>query len=140
MAEAFDPYHIWLAIPPRISLRTTIGCSAFRHSRPIPTCWRAPRTSDGACPLIPAGKHSADSQKLLNELAAARLCLLSSEKRQAYDRVLKAKLAAEKPEPPAPPSPAAPATKPLAKARPLAAQAVARCKNSSCSTSGCFGL
>ncbi|MDD3468923.1 MAG: hypothetical protein PHE53_02945 [Thermoguttaceae bacterium] len=34
------------------------------------------------------GKHSADSQRLLNEVAAARVCLLNPVKRDAYDQQL----------------------------------------------------
>jgi hypothetical protein len=52
---------------------------------------------------LSAGEHIADSQRLLNEVAAARHLLLDNEKRAAYDRQLKAALA--------PPTPAA---KPLA--------------------------
>ena len=36
-----------------------------------------------------AGKHSALSQKLLNEIAAARVCLLTAEKKAAYDAKLR---------------------------------------------------
>ncbi|HEY1786135.1 MAG TPA: NPCBM/NEW2 domain-containing protein, partial [Pirellulales bacterium] len=52
------------------------------------------------------GKHAAESQKVLNELSAARLCLLSADKKAPYDQTLKAKLA----------PPQAPAGSPQAKA------------------------
>ena len=39
------------------------------------------------------GKHSALSQKILNELAAAKVCLLDSVKKAAYDATLRAKIA-----------------------------------------------
>jgi hypothetical protein len=39
-----------------------------------------------------SGRHSGDSQRLLNELSAARLCLLNPEKKAAYDAQLRAKL------------------------------------------------
>ncbi len=41
-----------------------------------------------------SGRHSDDSQQLLNELAAARVCLLNPEKKAAYDAQLRAALAA----------------------------------------------
>ncbi len=37
------------------------------------------------------GEHAALSQRLLNEIAAARLCLLNPQKKHAYDGELKAK-------------------------------------------------
>ncbi len=127
MAEAFDPYHIWLAIPPEDQPPhhyRLLGVKAFETNPDVLESAADQRMSHVRS--FQAGKHSAESQKLLNELAAARLCLLSAEKRQAYDRALKAKLAAEEPAPPAPfvqAAPSAPAPRPLAKARPLAAPA-----------------
>ena len=54
-----------------------------------------------------AGRHAAESQKLLNEVAAARICLLHPEKKTAYDEALR-----QEETPPvsvaAPPSSAAP--------------------------------
>jgi hypothetical protein len=129
MAEAFDPYHIWLAIPPEDQPPhhyRLLGLTPFEANPDVIESAADQRMSHVRS--FQGGKHSAESQKLLNELAAARLCVLSPEKRQAYDRALKAKLAAEKPAPP--PAPSAPATpasapRPLVKARPLAAQPLA---------------
>jgi hypothetical protein len=123
MAEAFDPYHIWLAIPPEDQPPDhyrLLGVKTFETNADVLESAADQRMSHVRS--FQAGKHSAESQKLLNELAAARLCLLSPDKRGAYDRALKAKLAAAKPAPPAAPAPSAPAPRPLAKARPLAAQ------------------
>ncbi len=39
-----------------------------------------------------AGKRSAVSQKLLNEIAAAKVCLFTAEKKAAYDRWLRQKI------------------------------------------------
>jgi hypothetical protein len=128
MAETFDPYHIWLAIPPEDQPPDhyrLLGVKTFETNADVLESAADQRMSHVRS--FQAGKHSAESQKLLNELAAARLCLLSPDKRGAYDRALKAKLAAAKPGPPAAPAPSAPAPapRPLAKARPLAAQALA---------------
>ena len=41
-----------------------------------------------------SGKHGDLTQRLLNEVAAARICLLDPKKRAAYDQQLRAKLAA----------------------------------------------
>ena len=134
MAEAFDPYHIWLGIPPEDQPPHHYRLLAVKAFESNPDVLESAADQRMAhVRSFQTGKHAAESQKLLNELAAARLCLLSPEKRPAYDRVLKAKLAAEKPAPPAPPSPAASPTpsrwqrqghSPL-RPVPLAAQAVA---------------
>jgi hypothetical protein len=39
------------------------------------------------------GEHAAESQKILNEIAAARVCLLNAEKKTAYDEALRAAIA-----------------------------------------------
>src|SRR5436190_9697364 len=54
------------------------------------------------------GEHLQASQKLLNELSAARLCLLTPAKRSAYDAELNVRLgaAAETAAAPTAPSPA----------------------------------
>src|SRR6185312_444158 len=39
------------------------------------------------------GQHIAESQKLLNEVAAARLCLLNAQRKSQYDQHLRASLA-----------------------------------------------
>jgi hypothetical protein len=91
----FDPYHKWLGISPKdqppnhyrllgIDLfesdSDVIDASANRHMAFVQGC--------------ATGPHLALSQKLLNELAAARLCLLDSKKKAAYDAKLKASVGA----------------------------------------------
>lgn len=67
------------------------------------------------------GPHADLSQQILNHVAAARVCLLNTERKKAYDAELRARLAARaKPNPP--PAPAAP---PSAPAPPATAPAVA---------------
>jgi hypothetical protein len=64
---------------------------------------------------ITDGPHVKDAQRLLNELSAARRCLLDPEKKAAYDAELKAELATErKPPKSAPPSKPPQAAKPSA--------------------------
>ncbi|HEV3022698.1 MAG TPA: hypothetical protein VGX76_09520, partial [Pirellulales bacterium] len=61
------------------------------------------------------GRHSAVSQKILNELSAARVCLLSKEKKAEYDSQLRKQLASQ--DVPAAP-PVAPPVAPLPAPRP----------------------
>jgi hypothetical protein len=62
------------------------------------------------------GPHAAESQKLLNEIAAAKLCLLKPAKRDVYDAELRPRLAAKHLVLAPPPSPLAAPTPILAAA------------------------
>src|SRR5580704_8790591 len=99
----FDPYHKWLAIPPAeqpphhyrllgVALYESdldvIEAAADRQMSYIRQC--------------ATGPYTKESQKILNELSAARVCLLNKAKKEAYDRELKSRLT--------PPKPAEPAT------------------------------
>src|SRR5258708_5802647 len=93
----FDPYHKWLGIPPAeqpphhyrlLSIAPfepdldVIEAAADRQMSYIRQC--------------ATGPYIKESQKLLNELSAARVCLLSPTKKQAYDGDLKVCLAPAK--------------------------------------------
>src|SRR5688572_24698941 len=86
----FDPYYIWLGIPPgeqpphhyRLlglgvfeSNPNVIEIAADRQMRHVQT--------------FKTGPNSAASQKLLNELSQARICLLRGESKAEYDRQLR---------------------------------------------------
>jgi hypothetical protein len=98
MAEKFDPYHKWLGIPPEEQPPhhyRLLGIGLFESD---------PDVIEGAADrqmshvqTHKTGPNSAASQKLLNELSAAKLCLLNAKKKAAYDEDLKAKLAAAAP-------------------------------------------
>jgi hypothetical protein len=70
-----------------------------------------------------AGKNGALSQQLLNELSAARLCLLNPAKKSAYDEALRAKInGAPRAVPVSPSAPkAAPVSPSVSKAAPASA-------------------
>jgi hypothetical protein len=93
MADDFNPYHVWLGIPPDeqpanhyrlLSLRLfeasgdVIDSAADRQMAHLRT--------------FQSGKHGELTQRLLNEVAAARICLLDPKKRAAYDLQLRVKL------------------------------------------------
>jgi hypothetical protein len=97
MAESFDPYRKWLGIPKREQ--------PPNHYRLLALDWfeEDPEVIDAAADRQMAhvrtyqgGRHADDSQRLLNELAAARVCLLNAEKKAAYDAQLRAELAASR--------------------------------------------
>jgi hypothetical protein len=100
MPQDFDPYYKWLAIPPQEQ--------PPNHYRllGIPLFTRDPEVVENAADqrmahlrAASAGKRAVQAQQILNELADAKVCLLNSEQRAAYDDGLKAKIEASKPKP-----------------------------------------
>lgn len=92
-ASSFDPYRRWLGIPqseqPAHHYRL-LGLALFEED---------PEVIEGAADRqmthvrkFQTGPYSADSQRLLNELAAARLCLLDRERKKDYDFRLRLRL------------------------------------------------
>ncbi|MGH7136958.1 MAG: hypothetical protein ACREHD_14555, partial [Pirellulales bacterium] len=90
MAEVFDPYRKWLGIPtaeqPPNHYRL-LGIGLFEDDSD--TIANAADRQMAHIRTFQAGPHSAVSQKLLNELAAARLALLDEKKKADYDRQLR---------------------------------------------------
>jgi hypothetical protein len=98
MDEPFDPYHRWLGIPPREQpphLYRLLGIPVFEDDPDV--IGIAADRQMAHLRTFQAGKHSAVSQKLLNEMAAARVCLLNPSRKAAYDAQLSAMLAAPAP-------------------------------------------
>ena len=90
MTEPFDPYRKWLGIPaqdqPPHHYRL-LGLELFEADADVIS-----NAVDGRMTQIKtfqAGKYSAYSQKILNEIAAARVCLLNPAKKAEYDRQLR---------------------------------------------------
>jgi hypothetical protein len=100
MSDSFDPYHKWLGIPPAEQPPhhyRLLGLALFEHDGDVIEI-----AADQRMALLRSfhsGPHSDLSQKLLNEVAAARLCLLKPDRRQRYDEILRARFDL-KPEPP----------------------------------------
>jgi hypothetical protein len=103
----FDPYHKWLGIPadeqPPNHYRL-LGIRVFETDPDVIQSAADQRMAHVRTFQI--GANAELSQKLLNELAAARVCLLKSERKATYDAELKRKLAT-KPTPKAASSPSA---------------------------------
>ena len=98
MPDAFDPYHKWLAIPPEDQPPDhyrLLGVKRFEGDPDV-----IANAADQRMVHVrsfQAGEQSAASQKLLNEIAAARVCLLDPKKKAAYDEGLRAQEAPEEP-------------------------------------------
>ncbi|HEX5102659.1 MAG TPA: LamG-like jellyroll fold domain-containing protein, partial [Pirellulaceae bacterium] len=126
MSEAFDPYYLWLGIPPQEQPPNhyrLLGVRDFEDNSEVISY-----ALDQRCAHLrsfQAGKRGAESQKLLNEVAAAGVCLLDPAKRQQYDQELRARISRAGNHAPPPAPPVAPATKKIPVARPLATAAAA---------------
>ena len=83
VSEAFNPYHAWLGIPPEEQPPNhyrLLGAALFEvQAEVIDT---AADRQMAHLRTFQCGKHSDLSQRLLNEVSAARLCLLNSAKRR----------------------------------------------------------
>lgn len=95
MSDSFNGYHVWLGIPlseqPPNHYRL-LGISIFESD--LDVIDHAADRQMAHVRTFQAGRNGALSQQILNELASARVCLLSPEKKAEYDRALRAKLSA----------------------------------------------
>jgi hypothetical protein len=106
--KTVDPYYEWLGIPPKDQPPNhyrLLGLELFEENRSVIDA--AANRQMSFIKEYQAGTDSELSQKLLNELSAARLCLLSASAKAAYDTQLRAQLkpqAAPAPVVPIPPN------------------------------------
>ncbi|MHB1037432.1 MAG: tetratricopeptide repeat protein [Pirellulales bacterium] len=97
----FDPYYQWLAIPPKDQPPNhyrLLGVDLFESNAGVISNAADQRMAH--IRLFQTGKHSHLSKRLLNEISAARVCLLNPEKKAVYDGPLR-----QQASPPAPPPP-----------------------------------
>lgn len=88
----FDPYHKWLGISPKDQPPNHYRLLAVDLFEADPDVIDTAANRQMAyLQQMAAGEYMALSQRLLNEIAAARLCLLNPQKKHAYDDELKAK-------------------------------------------------
>ncbi len=122
MPEPFDPYLHWLGIrdpqrPP--NYYRLLGVELF-ESDPVVLANAADRQM-AHVRTFQTGPRSAESQRILNELAAAKICLLNPHKKDAYDAKLRAEQGVLARTPPVPPPPVVVGSaKPEVSAPPLA--------------------
>jgi hypothetical protein len=117
MNADFDPYYLWLGIPPHEQPPNhyrLLGIAAFEPNASVIDS--AASRQSTYLHSVAAGPQRQASQKLLTEIAVARRTLLNAESKQIYDAELKARL-----EPAAPKPAAIPIARPIAVAVPVAA-------------------
>ncbi len=88
--KPFDPYYEWLSIPESQQPPThyrLLGVENFESNPKV-----IANAADRAMVFIrtfQAGQHSGESQRVLNEIAAARVCLLNEKSKREYDAGLR---------------------------------------------------
>ena len=93
MSTPFDPYYKWLGVPPAEQPPNhyrLLGVNLFEADTDV-----IETAADGRMALLRSfhtGPNSDASQQLLNEVAAAKLCLLKPERRGKYDDELRQRL------------------------------------------------
>jgi hypothetical protein len=98
MAIIFDPYHKWLGIPPNeqpADHYRLLGLRLFEHDADV-----IEGAADKAMTHVRGfqnGPRAGISQKILTELSAARICLLSTTQRDDYDAQLRGMLKRHEP-------------------------------------------
>ena len=115
----FDPYYKWLGIPPKDQPPNhyrLLGLQLFEPD--VEVIEAAANRQMAYVQQRATGEHAAVSQKLLNELSAARVCLLNPQKKAGYDAALSSKLSAPASTAPVAPSPIANRSSGQPKARP----------------------
>ena len=104
MSSDFDPYYLWLGIPPHEQPPNhyrLLGIAAFESNASVIDS--AASRQSTYLHSVAAGPQRQASQKLLTEIAGARRTLLNAESKQVYDADLKTRLASSAPKPAAPP-------------------------------------
>lgn len=90
MSDAFNPYHKWLGIPPEdqpADYYQLLGLARFESDADV--IEGAADRQMAHVRTFHSAQHSATSQQILNELAAAKLCLLDQHEKAAYDLALR---------------------------------------------------
>lgn len=93
MSDAFDPYHKWLGIPRReqpANHYRLLGIAEFEDDADVIDSAANQRMS--YLQDMATGPYVDDSQRILNEISAARLCLLNVQRKADYDNQLRQKL------------------------------------------------
>lgn len=119
LESEFDPYHKWLGIPPQHQPPDSyrlLGLEVFESDRDVIRAAAERQTAH--IHKYKIGPQSEHSQRLLNEIARARVCLLDPTSKVEYDRGLRLsanqRRAPDVAAPPVAPPPVAPQHPPLA--------------------------
>ncbi|MCG8584075.1 MAG: hypothetical protein MI757_05125 [Pirellulales bacterium] len=101
MSSDFDPYYKWLGIPPKDQPPhhyRLLGIECFEPDDEVIDA--ASNRVMGYLQNLSVGDRAEESQRLLNEIATARLCLLDKKQKEEYDAALREKQSPAKKVPP----------------------------------------
>jgi len=93
MPKEFDPYRKWLGIPPKDQPPhhyRLLGIAPFEDDPDV--IENAAERQMAHVRRFQSGQRASLSQTILNELAAAKICLLDPRKKVQYDEILREKL------------------------------------------------
>jgi hypothetical protein len=93
-STSFDPYYEWLGIAPRDQPPNhyrLLGIDLFASSHTVIA--NAADRQRGHVRSFQSGEYGSESQRLQNEIAAARLCLLDERQKVPYDPRMRALVA-----------------------------------------------
>ena len=100
MSDTFDPYHKWLGIPPAhqpADHYRLLGIEQFEGDTDVISLAADQRMT--FLRTFQSGEQSELSQRLLNEVAAAKICLLNAKEKARYDAELARKTPPDAPPP-----------------------------------------
>ncbi|MDA1056050.1 MAG: formylglycine-generating enzyme family protein [Planctomycetota bacterium] len=101
MSDAFNPYHRWLGIPPKYQPPDHYRLLGVeRLESDFDVIRDASERQISHVRRYASGEHRDSANRVLNELATARACLLNSASKAAYDEQLRAQIAEQNPPPP----------------------------------------
>lgn len=122
MHDSFDPYHQWLGILPSeqpANWYRLLGLKLWESNPEV--IEKATQKQIAIAKQHQAGPHALAAQQVLTQLATARLCLLSTDKKISYDQHLREQIQGiPRPAPPRPASSLPPPLPPTANAAPVA--------------------
>jgi hypothetical protein len=96
MTEPLDPYYLWLGIPPdeqAANYYRLLGIRLFENNPEV--IENAADRQMAHLRNFQLGQYADLSQTLLNEVAAAKVCLVQPQKKAAYDQKLRRRIAVD---------------------------------------------
>jgi hypothetical protein len=126
MSDSFNGYHVWLGIPPSEQPPNhyrLLGIAIFETD--LDVIDHAADRQMAHVRTFQSGRNGGLSQRILNELAAARVCLLNAQRKVEYDDDLRAKLSSISSVASVVPTAVAPMAVPVGVAVPMAQPAIA---------------
>jgi len=134
MPEEFDPYYTWLGIPPDeqpANHYRLLGVRLFEENPDVIENGADQRMTH--LRTFQTGKRAKHSQDILNQVAAAKVCLLNPKRKAAYDEHLREEMGEQAPGQDSPPG------KKLLQAQPLGAEDAVSTASDSFDPTAVFG-